>query len=91
MSNSIRIRTTPGGSDKYVKVKLDQDFDFIEILSLKLTQSEVYRRFSADYGAVAGRVIANNGFGVVNARVSIFIPLSDEDGDDPIIDRKSVV
>ena len=77
MSKSIRIRTTPGGEDKYIKVKLDQDFDFIEILSLKIGQDEVYRKFCADYGVIAGRVIANNGFGVQNAKISVFIPISD--------------
>ena len=84
-NNSIRIRTTPGGKDKYVKVKLEQDFDFIEILSLKISQAETYRNFCADYGVVVGRVFINNGFGVQNARVSIFIPIDDVDKDDPII------
>jgi hypothetical protein len=84
-NNSIRIRTTPDGKDKYVKIKLDQEFDFIEVLSLKITQSEVYRNFCADYGVVVGRVFVNNGFGVPNARVSIFIPIEDVDKDDPII------
>jgi hypothetical protein len=84
-NNSIRIRTTPDGKDKYVKVKLEQDFDFIEILSLKISQAETYRNFCADYGVVVGRVFINNGFGVPNARVSIFIPIDDVDKDDPII------
>jgi hypothetical protein len=34
---------------------------------------------------VCGRIIVNNGFGVPNARVSIFVPLSDEDSTDPVI------
>ena len=84
-NNSIRIRTTPGGKDKYVKVKLEQDFDFIEILSLKISQADAYRNFCADYGVVVGRVFINNGFGVQNARVSIFIPIDDVDRNDPII------
>jgi hypothetical protein len=79
MSNSIRIRTTPNGNDNYVKVKLDQNFDFIEILSLKISQDKVYQKFSSDYGVIVGRVVVNNGFGVPNAKVSVFIPLSDED------------
>lgn len=83
MSKSIRIRTTPGGDEKYVKVNLEQNFDFIEILSLKLTQEEVYKTFASDYGVVVGRVIVNNGFGVPNAKVSIFIPIDDEDKKDP--------
>jgi hypothetical protein len=85
LNNSIRIRTTPDGKDKFLKVKLDQEFDFIEILSLKITQAEAYRNFCADYGVVVGRVFINNGFGIPNARVSIFIPIDDVDKDDPVI------
>lgn len=78
MSN-IRVRTTPNGVDKFIKVKLEQDFDFIEVLSLKISQEEVYKRFYSDYGVVVGRVIINNGVGVPNAKVSIFIPLEESD------------
>ena len=85
MSKNIRIRTTPNGGDKFLKVKLEQDFDFLEILSLKLNQEDVYRTFYSDYGVVVGRVIVNNGVGVPNARVSIFIPLSEDDAEDPNI------
>lgn len=82
MSKSIRITTTPGGEDKYVKFKLDQDFDFLEILSLKLTQEDVYRRFYSDYGVVVGRVIMNGGVGVPNARVSVFVPVDENASDE---------
>jgi hypothetical protein len=85
MSNSIRIRTTPNGSDKYVKVKLDQEFDFIEILSLKISQDKAYQKFCSDYGVIAGRVSINNGFGIENAKVSVFIPISEEDSENLII------
>jgi hypothetical protein len=86
MSNkSIRIRTTPDNKDKFVNIKIDQEFDFLEILSLKITQEEAYRNFCADYGVVVGRVFVNNGFGIPNARVSIFIPVDDVDKNDPII------
>ena len=84
-NNTVRIRTTPNGSDKYLKVKVEQDFDFIEILSLKITQEEAYTNYCSDYGVVAGRVIINSGFGVPNARVSIFIPLDDIDKNNPQI------
>ena len=79
MSNqSIRIRTTPGSS-KNIRFKLDQDFDFLEILSLKISQEDLYQPFCANYGVVVGRVIANKGFGLPNAKVSIFIPITNED------------
>lgn len=79
MSKNIRIKTTPNGGDKYIKVNLDQDFDFLEVLSLKITQEEAYKNFCSDYGVVVGRVIVSSGFGVPNAKVSIFIPISEED------------
>lgn len=84
-NNTIRIRTTPNGNDKYLKVKLEQDFDFIEVLSMKISQEEAYTNFCSDYGVVTGRVIISNGFGVPNAKVSIFIPIDDVDKNNPEI------
>ncbi len=88
MPKSYRIRTSVGNStqsDKSIKVQVDQDFDFLEILSLKLTQSDVYRSFCSDYGVVVGRVIANGGYGVPNAKVSVFVPIDLVDQNDPVI------
>jgi SprB repeat len=85
MSKSIRIRTTPLGEDKHLKIKIDQDFDLLEVLSLKITQEEAYRRFCSDYGVLVGRVVVNNGFGIPNAKISVFIPISEEDKLDPFI------
>ena len=79
MSNTIRIKTTPNGDDKYIKVNLEQDFDFIEILSLKISQDEAYTKFCSDYGTIVGRVTVNNGFGVPNAKVSVFLPIDEDD------------
>lgn len=73
------------GKDQIVKVELKQDFDLLEILSLKFTQKEVYTSLCSDYGVVCGRISVNNGLGVPNARVSIFIPISEEDESDPVI------
>jgi len=84
MTKSYRIRTTPG-IDKNIRINVEQDFDLIEILSLKLKQEDVYTRFCADYGVVAGRVIANGGFGVPNVPISVFVPLTTEDSLDPVI------
>ena len=84
MPKSYRFRTEVG-VDKEVRLNIEQDFDFLEILSLKLRQEDLYERFCADYGIVVGRVIANGGFGVPNATLSIFVPLDDIDESDPII------
>ena len=88
MSKSIRVRTTPGdNSEKYVKIKLEQDFDFLELLSLKIDQKDVYQSFCSDYGVIAGRVIINGGFGVPNTKVSIFIPIDSIDIDNELISK----
>jgi hypothetical protein len=84
MSNSYRIRTQVG-VDTSLKVMIDQEFEYLEILSLKILQSDIYTRQCADYGVVVGRISVNNGFGVPNAKVSIFIPLDSIDKEDPVI------
>jgi hypothetical protein len=73
------------GRDQKVVVELKNDFDLLEILSLKFTQTEAYTSMCSDYGVVCGRIFVNNGFGIPNARVSIFIPISDDDVNDPVI------
>ena len=84
MGQSYRIRTELG-VNKTINVQLDQEFEQLEILSLKLQQEDVYTRSCADYGVLVGRVTANNGFGIPNSRVSIFIPISNIDESNPII------
>ena len=78
MDNSYRIKANVG-IDQVLNVNLKQDVDLYEILSLKLKQENLYKLHSADYGVIVGRVLANDAFGVPNAKVSVFIPLSDED------------
>lgn len=84
MGKSYRIRTTPG-ADKNIVLQIDQDFEQLEILSLKIRQDDVYLRSCSDYGVIAGRVFANKGYGIPNAKVSIFIPVTDEDLRNPAI------
>jgi len=84
MGDSYRIKTELG-INKSINVQLDQEFEFLEILSLKIQQTDIYSRSCADYGVLVGRVTANNGFGVPNARVSIFIPIEEVDESNPII------
>lgn len=84
MGQSYRIRTELG-VNKTINVQLDQDFEFLEILSLKIQQSDIYTRSCADYGVIVGRVTANNGFGIPNARISVFVPIREVDQSNPII------
>ena len=84
MPNSYRIRTQVG-VDKVLQVNLDQDYDTLEVLSMAIFPNDVYTRNCADFGVVCGRVFANKGLGLVNARVSIFIPIDQIDESNPII------
>jgi len=86
MSKSYRIRTTPG-VDTNIKINIDQDFDTLDILSLKMTQTGEYTSLCADFGVVVGRVFTNGGYGVPNARVSIFVPIDNIDEDNPVINE----
>ncbi|MEY4572049.1 MAG: hypothetical protein RLZ10_1275 [Bacteroidota bacterium] len=73
------------GKDNKITVELKQDYELLEILSLKFSQKDAYASFCSDYGVVCGRISVNNGLGIPNARVSIFVPLKDEHENDPVI------
>ena len=85
MPETIRLKTQVG-VDREINVQLDQDFEQLEILSLKVRSEDVYTRMCADYGIVVGRVVANGGYGVPNVRVSVFVPLTEEDAQNEIIE-----
>ena len=78
-NKSYRIRTTVGReADSFLEVHLDQDYDSLEILSLKLSDKDTYKLHNSDYGVVVGRVLANGNFGVPNAKISVFIPTDEQ-------------
>ena len=77
---SYRIRTNVG-QDTVVKASLTQDIEFLEVLSLKINQEDTYRLHVSNYGIIVGRVLANEAFGIPNAKISVFIKLKDEDLD----------
>lgn len=78
-NKSYRIRTTVGReADSFLEVHLDQDYDTLEILSLKLSDKDTYKLHNSDYGVVVGRVLANGNFGVPNAKISVFIPTDEQ-------------
>ena len=74
------------GTDQNLTIQVDQDFEQLEILSLKIRQEDIYTRACSDYGVVTGRVFVNNGYGLPNAKISIFIPIEQEDVGNPVIE-----
>lgn len=82
MSNqnkSYRIRTQVGVDNHYINFNINQSYNKFEILSLEINQSNMYKLMQSETGVVVGRVVANGGFGIPNAKLSIFI---EYDGND---------
>ena len=79
MNKTYRVKYDANDAVDHIKVKLEQDFDFMEVLSLNIKQEDVYNLYTSNYGVVVGRVIANDGFGIPNAKVSIFISNNEHD------------
>lgn len=84
-NKTYRIRTVADvtESDGYLTIdaNLAQDYDTFDVLSLKISSVDTYKLHNANYGVIAGRVLANNGFGIPNAKISIFISSDSEDGE----------
>ena len=78
MDKSYRIHTNIS-SDTVLNVNMQQDYDFLEVLSLKLRQKDAYKLHSSNYGVIIGRVLANEAFGIPNARISVFIARDNDD------------
>lgn len=79
MEKNIRIVLNDNQTNERVQVNLEDDFDNLEILSLKISSTDVYRKSSSDFGVIVGRVQTTNGYGLQNARVSIFVPIDADD------------
>ena len=85
-SKSYRIRTEIGNNitKDYITVNADliQDYDTFEVLSVDIKSKDAYQLHNSNYGVVVGRVLANNGFGIPNAKISIFIEADINNGFD---------
>ena len=79
MEKNYRIHTNII-NDTVLNVNMQQDYDFLEVLTMKLRQKDSYKLHSSNYGVIIGRVLANDAFGIPNAKVSIFI---ERDANDP--------
>lgn len=83
-NKSYRVKANIG-EDKVLNVNLNQDYNVLELLSLKIGTENLYKLHTSEYGCVAGRVLANGNFGIPNAKISIFIAVSDEDSEDAVL------
>ena len=83
-NKSYRIRANVGLGEEYITLNANllQDYDSFDIMSIKIRSTDVYRLHNSNYGVVVGRVIANNGFGVPNAKISVFIPINEDENAD---------
>ncbi|MCD8206834.1 MAG: hypothetical protein LUD72_02745, partial [Bacteroidales bacterium] len=80
-NSTVRIRTAVDATKDayYLPLPLEQTYDTIEILSLKLDQKNDYKYYQSPTGVIVGRVYANGGFGVQNAAVSVFVAVGNDD------------
>ena len=83
MNTSQRIQLITGvtGNNKTIIVKLQQDIEQLQFMTLNIYTKDAYQDFNSNYGVLVGRVTANGGVGIPNAKISIFIPLSDTDAE----------
>lgn len=77
-NKSYRIRTAPG-FDANITIGIDHTYSAFNILSLKINSDGLYKVHNSNYGVVVGRVLANGGFGVPNAKLSLFIDADNSD------------
>ena len=80
-SQRIYLNTGTTGNNKIIIVKLQQDVEQLQFMTLNIYTKDAYQDFNSDYGVLVGRVTANGGIGISNAKISIFIPLSDTDAE----------
>lgn len=59
---------------KNIQISLNQTYDSVDVLSLKINTINSYPLPNANYGYVVGRITADDGYGIPNAKVCIFIP-----------------
>lgn len=78
----FRIKVDTDKDNAYIQLPINQTFDELQLLSLTVNSENIYKLDSSDNGIVAGRVIANGGYGVPNAKVTLFLPLSESDSSD---------
>lgn len=92
MSNfnkTYRINTKVGEENNDINLNLNilQDYDILEILSLKISTENFYKLHTSNYGCVIGRVLANGGVGIPNAKISIFISADSVTSEDEILNE----
>jgi hypothetical protein len=85
MEKNIKIVLKDSQINDRILINLEEDFDNLEILSLKISSTDIYSKTSSDFGAIVGRVQTSNGYGLQNAKVSIFVPITVEDKERPEI------
>ncbi len=83
MEQKFRIRVDRIGEENTnLKFLMKQNYKTLDVMSLSIDTKNLYNNKNSNYGIVVGRVIANNGVGVPNVNVSIFVPIDGEDNEE---------
>lgn len=76
-----KIRIPTSKNDKHITVNIPSTVDNIDILSLSISQESEYSSELSNYGVLVGR-IENNGVGIPNVKVSVFVPITEQEEND---------
>lgn len=68
--------------NQYLTVKIDQNFDSLDILTLSIYGTDVYPNPCGDWGVVIGRVVDSNNFPMENVKIGYIIDLDEDDSND---------
>jgi hypothetical protein len=66
-------------NDQNIIIKLEQDFDQLKTVNINIGSEGTYQTNCSDYGVLVGKIMLNGGYGVQNAKISVFIPISEDD------------
>src|SRR5574343_725404 len=75
----VRIPIDLNSDDQEIRINLEDEFQSLDVLSLNITSSDAYSRVKSDFGVIVGRVTTSQALGIQNAKINIFIPLTEED------------
>lgn len=84
-NRTLRINTGILDGNASIPVNIEQDVDTFEILSLNINSKNFYKLHTSKYGCIVGRVLANEGVGIPNAKVSVFVEAKPEYNSDSVI------
>lgn len=71
--------------NQYLRIKLEQDFDVLSVLSLSIYGVDSYPNPCSDWGVIMGRIVDKNNFPMVNVKVGLIEKIDGVDKNNVLI------